>query len=380
MRIAGCVSQAAYRKLRIAPKVCTAFNKCRLWGRETQPPTAQNHDPAKGETIMAKRIVTTLIALVLVFTALFPVGALSVVPMNDTPHEYSVLPGTDAWIEMSPEERRTATYVDQAEAENMTTRALLITTLGYPFLIDMYCIGYSSDCFLPGNTASALSNGIEIVAETFPPLKELLQRTDAVAEIDSLLEVIDEDTFRNGRMKALDLRQYIMSASAASPSYLVNPGGKPVTILKTPNGSNVYGIRDITWSDHLYTPSYSAALSQCEDYLDTYPGIALVANPAPDYNCHAYAWHSKTSIYWINDPSPYIRDGSYVRCYYAPVGSKITYQTSENSSYVHSGRITGTGGTVTSKWGELGVFRHSIQSCPYYSYANVIRYWKRSTN
>ena len=96
---------------------------------------------------MAKRIVTTLIALALVFTALLPVGALSVVPMNDTPHEYSVLPGTDAWIEMSPEERRTATYVDQAEAENMTTRALLITTLGYPFLIDMYCIGYSSDFF-----------------------------------------------------------------------------------------------------------------------------------------------------------------------------------------------------------------------------------------
>lgn len=167
---------------------------------------------------MAKRIVTTLIALALVFTALLPVGALSVVPMNDTPHEYSVLPGTDAWIEMSPEERRTATYVDQAEAENMTTRALLITTLGYPFLIDMYCIGYSSDFFLPGNTASALSNGIEIVAETFPPLKELLKRTDAVAEIDSLLEVIDEDTFRNGRMKALDLRQYITSASAASPN------------------------------------------------------------------------------------------------------------------------------------------------------------------
>lgn len=328
---------------------------------------------------MAKRIVTTLIALALVFTALLPVGALSVVPMNDTPHEYSVLPGTDAWIEMSPEERRTATYVDQAEAENMTTRALLITTLGYPFLIDMYCIGYSSDCFLPGNTASALSNGIEIVAETFPPLKELLQRTDAVAEIDSLLEVIDEDTFRNGRMKALDLRQYIMSASAASPSYLVNPGGKPVTILKTPNGSNVYGIRDFTWNDH-DIPSYSAALSMCEEALDEFPGSTLVANPAPDFNCHAYAWHSQTSIYWINDPSPYIRDGSYVRCYNAQVGSKITYQMSGDSSYEHSGRITGTGGIVTSKWGALGVFRHSIQSCPYYSYANVIRYWKRSTN
>ena len=51
MHIANCVSQAAYRKLRIASKVCTAFNKCRLWGRETQPPTAQNHDTAKGEII-----------------------------------------------------------------------------------------------------------------------------------------------------------------------------------------------------------------------------------------------------------------------------------------------------------------------------------------
>lgn len=52
---------------------------------------------------MVKRILTTLIALVLVFTALLPVGASSVVPMNDTPHEYSVLPGTDAWVEMSTE-------------------------------------------------------------------------------------------------------------------------------------------------------------------------------------------------------------------------------------------------------------------------------------
>lgn len=327
---------------------------------------------------MVKRILTTLIALVLVFTALLPVGASSVVPMNDTPHEYSVLPGTDAWVEMSTAERRSATYVDQAEAENMTTRALLITTLGYPFLIDMYCIGSSADCFLPGSTASALSNGIEIVAETFPPLKELLQRTDAVAQIDDLLEVMQEDTFVNGRMKALDLRQYIMSTSAASPNSLIDPSGKPVTILKTPNGSNVYGIRDITWPDHEL--SYSAALSKCEEFLINYPGIALVANPAPDYNCHAYAWHSKTSIYWINDPSPYIRDGSYVRCYYAPVGSKITYQISEGSSYEHSGRITGTGGTVTSKWGAFGVFRHSIQNCPYYNYASVIRYWKRSTN
>ena len=57
LRIASCVSQAAYRKLRIAPKVSTAFNKCRLWGRETQPPTAQNYDTAKGETINEENTV-----------------------------------------------------------------------------------------------------------------------------------------------------------------------------------------------------------------------------------------------------------------------------------------------------------------------------------
>lgn len=48
----------------------------------------------------------------------------------------------------------------------MTTYAVLITTLNYPFIINIYAY-------------ETINEGIDIVREYFPPLEELLTRDDA---------------------------------------------------------------------------------------------------------------------------------------------------------------------------------------------------------
>ncbi|MFR2028108.1 MAG: hypothetical protein ACLUI2_04160 [Christensenellales bacterium] len=259
----------------------------------------------------------------------------------------------------------------------MTTPALLTTVLNYPFLVDMYALGVSPSGGFADNGIFAISNGIECVAELFPPLKELINRNDAVRAIDNWLELFDDaDDLKRGC--AVDIKQSILFLSNVSPAHLVDPGsGKPVDLLQTPRGSTVYGIRGMTWANHGTTHEYARMLSQW--YADNL-GVTMISPPNPEYNCHAYAWHSTSpsSIHWINDPSPYIRDGSYFSVSTPSIGMIITYQDSASGNYSHSGIITGSGGIVTSKWGCLGVFRHEIANCPYTATASTVRYWRRS--
>ena len=129
---------------------------------------------------MFKKTLILLVALLTVFTAMLPVGASTVAVRNNIPHEYKVLPGSPEWKSLNIFEKRAATYVEQEEAERMTTPALLTTVLNYPFLVDMYALGVSPSGGFADNGIFAISNGIECVAELFPPLKELINRNDAV--------------------------------------------------------------------------------------------------------------------------------------------------------------------------------------------------------
>ena len=57
----------------------------------------------------------------------------------DTPYEYPYVPGTQEWIDMSGTiARRRASQVPDEILEHMTTDALLLTVLDYPFLVDIY--------------------------------------------------------------------------------------------------------------------------------------------------------------------------------------------------------------------------------------------------
>ena len=57
----------------------------------------------------------------------------------------------------------------------MTTNALFITVLNYPYLADLYAF-------------DSLSLGLETVEDRFPPLAELLERKDAYSIISSYIQ------------------------------------------------------------------------------------------------------------------------------------------------------------------------------------------------
>lgn len=86
------------------------------------------------------------------------------------PYVYDVVPGTDQWNELTPQERHTACYVSAGIAENMTTEALIETVLEYPYWINVYAF-------------DSLDLGIEMISSYFPPLPELLGRSDAITEL-----------------------------------------------------------------------------------------------------------------------------------------------------------------------------------------------------
>lgn len=112
-----------------------------------------------------------------------------------------------------------------------------------------------------------------------------------------------------------------------------------------------------------------------------YPSSTRLATSTSKYNCHSYAWYlqSTSNSYWMDNPSAYWSDGSYTSGTKA-VGSKITY--TQSNSVTHSGIVSTlySGASlinfvdlvdVTSKWGEMGLYKHKGNSCPYWSTSNT---------
>jgi hypothetical protein len=217
--------------------------------------------------------------------------------------------------------------------------------------------------------------GISEVSRYFPGIQELANRSDAVSVLGQYVN--DRAVAMSDSDKEVDLALYdaytLMGyIGAIEPSSTTTLG---VTNVYTPNGNSVPVIVDMNWvevSAYLGYDSaidYDYALAQSKQCETVYPSATLYRNPAPNYNCHSYAWYSTatTNKYWMPDPSEYIEDGSYEGTT-AAVGCKVTYYRLSDGVYTHSGRIVATPGgpvTVRSKWGALGVFTHDVDDCPY---------------
>jgi hypothetical protein len=80
------------------------------------------------------------------------------------------------------------------------------------------------------------------------------------------------------------------------------------------------------------------------------------------YNCHAKAWwlsegHSEV---WLNDPSSFWEDDSYIEVASQTNASKVSFGTAD-----HSAITTGTPDNFISKWGASPLFVHNVEDCPY---------------
>lgn len=116
----------------------------------------------------------------------------------DTPYIYPVLPGTEQWQSLSMDERIASCHVEEKIVKNMTTEAVLITTLKYPFIVNIFAHG-------------EVGEGIDAVKGYCTPLAELLNRDDALQVISSYLnETADTESVEY--LIAADLREYIQDS------------------------------------------------------------------------------------------------------------------------------------------------------------------------
>ena len=259
--------------------------------------------------------------------------------------------------ELSIEEQKKRAYVDYTSAENMSTGELVRTVLDYPFIVDVYAYGI-------------IDQGIDVVREQFPPLDVLLERDDAlngIASWKSTYFLRDLKMYISGH-----LVDYINEHNRYVLNGLINPvTGRIEDTVYTPNGSMVFVYRDLTWSN--FNKNYDEALQESQAMAHQYKAT-LIRNPNPKYNCHSYAWYSTSSSnpYWMNNPSKYIVDGSYISSN-GSISDKVTYKNSYG--YSHSGIVTGYN-EITSKWGAAGLYRHTVDNCPYHLGATV-EYWRR---
>ena len=119
-----------------------------------------------------------------------------------------------------------------------------------------------------------------------------------------------------------------------------------------------------------------------------YPNAVQVHSANPNYNCHSYAWYSQSTEnpYWINSPDIYYseQDQSYVEVTDGPRPGDIICYYNMYGDNIHSGIINDVimddelndqgypeiSIMVKSKFGEYGVYIHSLIECPYTIYAH----------
>ncbi len=318
-----------------------------------------------------KKLYSAILVVVLMFT-MSTVSLASDQTITQA-HTYDVIPGTEEWENLTVEERVEASFVSEEESSKMTTEALLETILNYPYWINVYAYGN-------------IRYGIDVVASYFPPLNEFLQREDALDVINNYLD--NCPALLDGN--EIDLNVY------GAQSLLIKLGGtEPLTeavtrsydgVVLTPRKTEVDVTYDLDWAEQTIIQgqyvNYDIAEEQSELYEQIFTSAEILRDPAPDYNCHSYAWYTQATNNncWLWDPSAYTTDGSY-RSAGTAVNNRVTYTRVGTGVIEHSGIITSVSSgpaIVTSKWGPLSLFRHEVQDCPYAVGSVSVGLWARA--
>lgn len=326
---------------------------------------------------------------------------------DNTPYSFPVLPGSSEWESFTTkQEKLSVCQIPDDKLVNMTTDALLETVMNYPFIHDYMAFNsYEDAC--------------RRMSEDFNGFSELFSREDITSAILSKyssahvvsadeIDTVDSASFfepstleylfvcdeiNNGEItgKELELFSEIHSQKSYErnvagiysiqsevycthkQSEILTRAGETWTVVasgtvKTPKGSKVPEV--YKRSPELTTAEKNSLNSQM---AKTYPRVTRIAQPTVKYNCHSYAWYSRSTSnpYWIgrsNPPKIYTTDGSYKRYSGTPrSGMKAWYNGGEHSGIsIGAKMVSGVQvHYVESKWGMCGVYQHAYNDCPY---------------
>lgn len=261
------------------------------------------------------------------------------------------------WRYDSHDEKIDLLQIPTDSLKNMSTDELIESVKNYPLYMDMFAF-------------ESYSEGFESLLGSFNGLSELVNRQDAYSKLNKLRkELYSSDSLKSTYIKSIinhvETQYSPNRKNGFEKKYSIDFNYVPTATLHTPNGTGV----DALIRGELLS---SDDINEINNYVsETYPNAVLLAPPTSEYNCHSYAWYSQYpgNVFWINDPTPYMTDGSY---HISPgmIGDKVYYSEVGNE---HSGIVSGGSAAnnydnliVTSKWGNWGLMRHEAKDSPYF--------------
>lgn len=271
---------------------------------------------------------------------------------------YEITPNSDEWKTFqTKQELLDSCKLSQSILAGLSTNELLDAVLTYPLLVDLYAF-------------DSYDIGLQILSENSDAYSSFLIKSDATQKlIERLNSTNEEEPLRKQTLEILLSDKRLLDTTTLQ-KIQQSPRNTSATVY-TPKGSAVTVI-NVT-SD--FTDAEKISLNN--SFKSAYPNATFIATSTQKYNCHNYAWNdSSPATYWMNDPSRYMTDGSYVSTTMT-TATKVYYGSSAN----HSARIYAQNPPyaypkVMSKWGQGPLMVHSANYGPYGS--SNITYWKAS--
>ena len=321
------------------------------------------------------------------------------------PYVYPILPGTKEWESFkSKSEMMNACQIPSEIIDSMSTEALTLSVINHP-LLDTDVLSYDN-----------YTQGFDSFVSDFDAAKALLEREDFAVNLAKIYldtPVLSKEEYKEQRsnsqntMLDFTVKETVLAVPQVYNLFKEDEAEALIVIAKnkmkekskneetygtsvntfftvraavsgksnrngfatvlTPRGSYVVVI---TISDAEFTAQQKEQISAT--YRKEYPQATIVASASKKYNCHSYAWYlsSTNNKYWMNDPSKYMSDGSYLKLNYSNVksGAKMYWsgeQHSANVISVNSNAANGKKCTVQSKWGQGPIMKHNESYSPY---------------
>lgn len=167
---------------------------------------------------------------------------------------------------------------------------------------------------------------------------------------------INDDLYKSISIEASKFSNY---SGTLSKSLLI-PGDDTPTTRYTPRGSPVAAIiiGGVWINEHLLN-----------DYFQyTHPNADVIGDASHYYNCHSYAYHKSEGNWydnvWINNPSPYQDDKSYIEVPYFSSADNLKVEYRLSGVRKHTANKTNNQSRVYSKWGEYALYEHDLTDVP----------------
>ncbi len=275
---------------------------------------------------------------------------------------YPINPSTPEWSTLQTSDELIASCkISEDALKNMTTEEVVDAVLSFPLLIDLYA--YNN-----------LDTALEHLSTISDAYRELLTRDDAAHVLSqALVSAHSVETENTSKLPFYTIEillsdQRLMDSEKEPNCWESLPYAADATTT-TPNGTAV----EIFYRGELLDSATKEEINK--EFREKYPLATYIESSSTRYNCHNFAWNSQAPVsYWMNDPSPYMSDGSYTEIT-TPVASGKIYYEGEHSGIIDPSYTPPTPlvPIVVSKWGNGPLMQHRENYCPY---SGSISYWK----